>query len=134
MRINPEYDTDVFCIWCKKAFVLAKKEIWYKPYLCPSCHLPMGIPIVTHGSRRGTDGIMHEFHEARDYRLDVHISKTKLVKFLETLRDYGHCVGIWTGMAGILKNTAPWIVSISISEGFHFDGARFENPPILSGQ
>lgn len=132
MHINPDYDVDVVCIWCRYEFTLAKKEIWYTPYICPRCGKQMGRPHISSGARRNANNIMVDYHEARSYFFDAKVPKSKLVKFIETVhahRGYCHDITIID-----TRGHLPWIVRVELHEGIVMEGISLGNPPTAMAQ
>jgi len=139
MIFNPDHDTDVFCVWCKEKFVLVKKEVWDKPYICPICHKLMGKPVINHGHRRTPfpEGDLKEYWDARYYHFVVYVPKTKVLAFIAELHvgKHGCCLSVDPQLIIYgdkpMSSKTPWMLLVEINSGFEFEGARWELPPML---
>ena len=140
-EINPDHPIDIFCVWCKKGFVLIPKEAWYDPYVCPSCKKIMGIPKVTSGSKRDpASNEMKPYWVADYYRFYININKGQVLPFIEKLHaeSHGYILGIDPNLCvyggKITRQRQKWSILVLVKSAFEFESVEWNLPPVVRAQ
>ena len=118
--VNPEYDTEIKCIWCGHEFVLPAYEIWYKPYICIKCGNIIGHFAHTVCRYNGKRIVY-------SYRFRVRVSKSQVMPFLSKLMENdGNCKSVWKMYK--TDKRSKWEVIFTTSKCFHMEGVKWELP------
>jgi hypothetical protein len=128
MALNPNYDLDIKCIWCKEEFILYKNEYWSNPNICIKCKREMGIPIVNHGVKKNDDNKYINNHRIDKYRFLVNVPKSKVIKFVTYLFEQK------VDIAEIIPEPEiPWKIYVNLSKSIQYDNFEFKNPIVYMG-